>query len=87
MRFRRVRKLRAEIEITYEDRRAAKSIAAAVSPDNSNPPRGLFVETKAVGSTVRSVIQCDKKIETLISTIDDLLSAIQSAERTLAGIR
>jgi hypothetical protein len=81
-----VKKLKAEIEITYEDPRAAKSIAAAVSPDNLNPPKGLSVETEAVGSSVRSSITCDKKIETFISTIDDLLSAIQSAERTLARI-
>lgn len=81
-----MKKLKAEIEITYEDPRAAKSIAAAVSPDNLNPPKGLSVETEAVGSSVRSSITCDKKIETFISTIDDLLSAIQSAERTLARI-
>ena len=81
-----MKKLKAEIEITYEDPRAAKSIAAAVSPDNLNPPKGLSVETEAVGSSVRSLIICDKKIETFISTIDDLLSAIQSAERTLARI-
>ena len=82
-----MKKLKAEIKITYEDPRAAKSIAAAVSPDNLNPPKGLSVETEAVGSSVWSLITCDKKIETFISTIDDLLSAIQFAEKTLAGIQ
>jgi len=81
-----VKELKAEIVITYEDPRAAKSITAAVSPDNLNPPKGLCVETEAVGSSVRSVITCDKKIETFVSTIDDLLSAIQSAEKILARI-
>ena len=81
-----MKRLKAEITITYEDPRSAKSIAAAVSPDNLNAPKGLSVETDAVGSSVRSLITCDKKIETFISTIDDLLSAIQSAEKTLARI-
>lgn len=78
--------MKAEITITYKDPSAAEAVAVAVSPDNVGAPRGLIVETKASGPSVRSIIICDKKIETFIATIDDLLSAIQSAEKTLAEI-
>jgi hypothetical protein len=78
--------MRAEITMIYEDNNTAAAVAKAVSPDNLNAPEGLRVETVATQSSVISVIQCDKKIETFIATIDDLLSAIQSAEKTLAEI-
>jgi len=78
--------MRAEITMIYEDNNTATAVAKAVSPDNLDAPQGLMVETIATESSVKSIIQCNKTIKTFIATIDDLLSAIQSAEKTLTEI-
>ena len=78
--------MRAEITMIYEDNNTATAVAKAVSPDNLDAPQGLMVDTIATESSVKSIIQCNKTIKTFIATIDDLLSAIQSAEKTLTEI-
>lgn len=58
----------------------AKSVAAAVSPDNVSFQR-LLVDTRREASKVITLVRCEMKIETFTSTIDDLLSSISVAER------
>jgi tRNA threonylcarbamoyladenosine modification (KEOPS) complex Pcc1 subunit len=77
-----------EITLTYSSEGEAEAISKAVSPDNLGAPRELTVKTKAIGNSVTTVIKyCGENIATLMSTIDDLLSCISTAEKIILSIR
>lgn len=77
-----VKKLEAEITIFYEDKKKAKAIVEAVSPDNFKAPTGLCVKTERRKNSVWAYIKC-RGLRTFIATVDDLLFAISTAEKTL----
>jgi len=79
-------KFTARIELELESRKTAEAVAKSVTPDNVKTPKGLTVRTKASGRKVVSVVECDKKFETFFSTLDDLLSCLQVAEKTLGVV-
>jgi hypothetical protein len=74
--------LEAEICLSYKNEREAQAVAQAVSPDNMDVPAGLSVETTKMGSEVHTKIHCEKHLQTLIATIDDLLACVSVAEKT-----
>lgn len=75
--------MEAEITLNYDDERLAQAVADAVSPDNFKTPEGLTVKTSWKGSTVFTKIECKKSFPTFIATIDDLLSCVSVAEKTV----
>jgi len=75
--------LEAEIIISYDDVKWAEAVAKAVSPDNFKVPPGLSVKTTREGKNIVTCIKCNRKFQTFIATIDDLLFAISLAEKTL----
>jgi len=79
--------LRAEVELEFEDEREAEAVARAVSPDNLEAPEGLRVETWWEGRTVYTVVECERGVESLLATLDDLLACVHSAERALKALR
>ena len=74
--------MEAEIRLSYKNQREAQAVAKAVSPDNVEVPSGLLIETVRNGSEVLTTIECQKKLATLIATIDDLLACVSVAEKT-----
>jgi len=77
----------AEITLVYDDRREAEAISKAVSPDNLRTPKELIIETKAIGNSVITVIKYyGENIATFMSTIDDLLNCISTAEKIISSI-
>ena len=78
--------MRAEIWIGYETVEKAEAITSAVSPDNLKTPFGLDVKTFRKGKFAVTLIKCNQRLETFIATIDDLLSCIQTAEKTLGVV-
>jgi len=79
--------LEATIILEYGDEKTAQAIASAVSPDNFKTPSGLSVKTVAKGKKVFTEISANTKVATFIATIDDLLSSISTAEKTLGIIK
>ncbi len=75
--------MEAEITLEYDDARAAKSIARAISPDNLKTPRGLKVKTLHSDKRIVTKIECKDKLPTFIATIDDLLFCTSTAEKTV----
>lgn len=75
-----------EIKINYPDKASAESILKAISPDNCSAPPGLEIRSEVSRNAVILSISCVKGLGSLISTIDDLLSCIQVAEKALKGI-
>ena len=78
------RYLEAIITLSYDDEDYAKAVSEAVSPDNVEVPLGLEVKTVKRGSKVITLIKCERSLETLIATIDDLLMSVQVAERVIS---
>lgn len=82
-----IQRSRIEISLTYPNKRTAQSVAQAVSPDNLNVPQNMTIETKIRGSTVVTVTESGKSLETIISTIEDILSCVEGAEKALNSVR
>jgi hypothetical protein len=79
--------LEASIDISYRNRREAKAVADAVAPDNVKTPKGLSVQTTVQSVKVSTKIVCQTRLETFIATIDDLLSAVSVAEKSLSSVK
>lgn len=74
------------IEIRYKHPNTAKSIMDAVSPDNLDTPEGIEIDVQVEGGDLKISISCSREIGSLLSTVDDLLSCIQAAERAIDNI-
>jgi tRNA threonylcarbamoyladenosine modification (KEOPS) complex Pcc1 subunit len=79
--------LEAEITLSYESPREAEAIAKAISPDNVKVPEGLTIKTIKRGSKVITLVKCQRNLESFIATIDDILMAVQVAERAISAGR
>jgi tRNA threonylcarbamoyladenosine modification (KEOPS) complex Pcc1 subunit len=78
-----VKKLQAKITLEYDDEKTAKAIGSAVSPDNFKTPSGLIIKTESKGNQIITGIEAETKLATFISTIDDLLFSVSTAEKAL----
>jgi len=79
--------LEAKVVLSYKTIREAEAVANAVSPDNVKVPQGLFIKTTRRGKRVFTEIECETKLQTFVATIDDLLSAVSVAERTIFAVK
>lgn len=73
--------MEAEIRLNYKNELEAEAVSQAVSPDNVEVPSGLSIKTFRNGSEVITRIECEKKMQTLIATLDDLLACVSVAEK------
>jgi len=78
--------LKAKIALRAESPEEAEAIARALNPDNSLAPQGMSLSTRTKGSEVITEIKFSGRVETLMSTIDDLLKCAQAAERVLKSV-
>ena len=78
--------MQAKITLEYSDAKTAEAIARAVSPDNNEAPAGLTVKTECRSASVFTEITYEGKLATFIATIDDLLSSVSTAEKTLQAV-
>jgi hypothetical protein len=76
----------AAIEIVYADAETAWFILEAISPDNLQAPQGVFIEAGVEGCTLKVSVSCVRGVGSLTSTLDDLLSCVQAAERAISGV-
>jgi hypothetical protein len=74
------------IDIQYGDSKTARSIMKAISPDNLDAPEGIKINAKVDGNILKVSITCSRDIGSLLSTVDDLLSCVQAAERAIDEI-
>ena len=79
--------MEAEISLSYTNSRQAGAVADAVCPDNVKIPEGLTIKTMKQGRNVLSHIKCRSSMLTFIATIDDLLSAVSVAERSISTVK
>jgi hypothetical protein len=60
-----------------------ESVMKALIPDNVNFPRGLSMEMNAKGNVLILSFESSRKMESLISTIDEVLEHISTMSRVL----
>jgi hypothetical protein len=65
--------VKATVSLSYPDASTAKSIETALKADNRAAPKPLHVESRVTGRQVISAITGAQDIESLLTTIDDLL--------------
>ncbi|RLF36526.1 MAG: hypothetical protein DRN03_03550, partial [Thermoplasmata archaeon] len=58
-----------------------------IRPDNELLPQGLRIEGALSGRVVELHVMCEKGLESLWATLDDLLACVQAAERALRNVR
>ena len=64
----------------------AKAVAEAINPDNLQAPDGLTLAVKRRGAEISIEVRCPKGVGNLLSTLDDLLSCLSAAEKTIDGL-
>lgn len=74
------------ISIRYKDNQTARAIQKSITPDNLGAPDGMHIIAIVNKNTLEIEIVSDRSIGSLVSTLDDLLSCIQAAEKTLEEI-
>lgn len=79
--------MEATITLEYKDRKTTQAVAKAVAPDNFKTPKTLKIKTFSEDRQVVTIVNCQGKIATFISTIDDLLFSTTTAEKTLKTIK
>ena len=77
--------IKARIRIRVTSRAMAQSIVQSIEPDNVGMD-GLKIEPRVTKENAYFTITHSGKIETFISTLDDVLRCIQAARSTLHGI-
>ncbi len=78
--------IKAKIIIQTPSQRVSRSIVKCVEPDNMRM-KGLLITSRASPDSALFQIKCEGRIETFISTLDDLLRCVQAANATLGIIR
>jgi hypothetical protein len=76
----------SRIELRFELAKDAERIMKSVTPDNFPLPNGLHIETSIDDNHLIFEISCNRGLDSLAATIEDLLSAIDLSIRTLDSI-
>ena len=77
-------RMEARLILLYKDERSAQAVLKAISPDNAILPSNMTIEACSKNNQVVILIKYHgEKILTLQSTVDDLLSCISVAEKSI----
>ncbi len=79
-------RIKVRILIDFESDAEARAVYSSLEPDNTNLPKGLDMEMSIVKRLLTIDFSSIGKLETLISTIDDLLLCSQASIDTLDEI-
>ena len=75
-----------QIEIEFDDHLQATRVLYAVAPDNSPLPSGIAIITKIIDNKIMIHIECERSIDSLRATVEDIMSAIDLSVRTIQSI-
>ena len=79
--------MQATITLEYGNAKMAEAVADAVSPDNFKTPVGLTVKTILRENAVVTEVAAEGKMALFIAPIDDLLSSVTVAVKTVRAIQ
>lgn len=72
----------ATINLEFQSPEIAKRVLDAISPDNTPLPAGLAIECTVDNIHLLVRIECERSIESLGATLEDIMSAIDLSIRT-----
>lgn len=79
--------MNSSLAIGFSDKKTLKAVSVSLKPDNVNFPKGMKFAQKTKGKELRFIILQqsgqENKFETLISTLDEIVSHIHSATSTI----
>jgi hypothetical protein len=75
-----------KLQFKYKNNLTATAIQKAVTPDNIGVPDGIEIRIYVEKNNLKIEIISKRNLGSLVSTIDDLLSCIQAAEKTLENL-
>lgn len=75
-----------KITFEYQDNITATAIQKAITPDNIGVPSGMQISAYVEKNILTIKVITNRNIGSLVSTLDDLLSCIQAAEKTLENL-
>ncbi|MHA1595946.1 MAG: KEOPS complex subunit Pcc1 [Candidatus Baldrarchaeia archaeon] len=70
-------KIRVLVKYFAENEKHAKILEKVLSVENRFAPEGIDIETRAEGDVVITEVESTARVDTLISTIDDLVVSTQ----------
>ncbi|MCS6788314.1 MAG: KEOPS complex subunit Pcc1 [Aigarchaeota archaeon] len=73
----------AELTFEFCDELEAEAVMRAIAPDNEPLPKGLRVEMTLEGRRMRVLVECSRGTDSLLATVDDVLSAVHLVERVV----
>jgi tRNA threonylcarbamoyladenosine modification (KEOPS) complex Pcc1 subunit len=76
----------ATIDIEFDSEIDAKQVLNSINPDNTPLPVGISIDTDQTGTRVKLRIECSRGIDSLRSTVEDIMSAIDLSVRTIDTI-
>lgn len=75
------------LEITSGDQKLIKALYEALYPDNINLPEGLHIRMERIGDSLLLEVESEFRLETLISTVEEMLEDIHSAIASLSAVK
>jgi hypothetical protein len=72
----------ATIRLDFQSSNVAKRVLEAIKPDNSPLPKGLTIDCSVKGTKLLIAIHCERSIDSLGATLEDIMSAIDLSLRT-----
>ncbi len=80
--------MEAKITRVYDSEKEAEVIIKSISPDNLQTPSGLTIATTRDNNKVTTLIEYEgENLLTFASTIDDLLSCLSIAEKSMRLVK
>jgi len=71
------------LRLDLGDRKKVESMMKALIPDNINFPRGLSMAMEVEGNTLILSFKSSRKLDSLVSTIDEVLEHVSTMSRVL----
>jgi hypothetical protein len=72
----------ATIRLEFQSSKIAERVLDSIAPDNSPLPTGLTIDCRVEGAYLHIKIQCERSIESMGATLEDIMSAIDLSMRT-----
>lgn len=75
-----VLQMRAKIKIEYQNQKQAEVVTKSLIPDNKPLPKNLSIDMSTEGREASIDVKCVCRVETFLSTIDDILACLSLTE-------
>ncbi len=76
----------ATIKLDFQSPDIARRILEAIKPDNTPLPKGLTIDCSVKGTKLLITIKCERSINSLGATLEDIMSAVDLSLRTSKSI-